>query len=502
MLLDKFAWWAEQQPSAVALLDGSSHMTYAELWAAAERVASALHASGIEHGDRVALYLPKDSIAIVCLLGVLRASAAYVPIDPRAPVARVKQILTGCSPRVLITAPNQRERLDGDWQMLSPQQLTQQTPGQALNRTEQRGDASATAYILYTSGSTGVPKGVVVSHRAAEAFVGWACDAFSLAPHDRLTSFAPLSFDLSIFDLFAALSSGASVVNLAPELLLRPIELVRHLQQSSPTTIYAVPSTIRLLVQDGKLDQSKVPHLQRVLYAGEPFPIPQLSEAMTALPAARFYNLFGPTETNVCTYHPLEKQPSPGQTQVPIGRACAHLRVDLLDAEAHPVAPGEEGELCVAGASVMTEYFGNSEATRAAFYPGSRFPDGERRYRTGDHARLDATGQFWFLGRRDRLVKRRGYRIELGDIESALLRHPAIHEAAVVAETSATATSITAFVTLRPNAQASTLILRTHCGSLLLPYMVPDSIRIVPTLPRTLSGKVDFLRLLRPDSLP
>jgi amino acid adenylation domain-containing protein len=499
MLLEAFDRWVRARPDSIAVWFNGEGVSYAELHALAKCVAAALIAAGAGPGERVVLYQPKDSCAIASMLGVLYSGAAYVPIDPRAPVARVQQIIESCEPCALLGNRTFIQRISG----VDPRVRRIDT-GSVANppngfggdsRESPRISGDTPAYVLYTSGSTGVPKGVVITHEGARSFVDWACRQFALNAHDRLTNFAPLSFDLSVFDIFAALSSGASVDLIGPELLLRPRELVARLAEWKTTTLYAVPSTITLLQREGGLDQVTLPALQRVLYAGEAFPIASLIAAMAALPRVAFYNLFGPTETNVCTFHALRSAPNPEDTEVPIGRACDHLTVELLDDQGGPVPVGQEGELCVAGPALMKEYFREPQATAATFHPPDRFEDGRRRYRTGDRAICDESGQFWFRGRCDRLVKRRGYRVEPGEIEVALRRHPRVIEAAVVSESDGTETRLRAFVTLDAIGQVSALILRAHCGSLLPAYMVPDSVEVLQTLPRTLTGKVDLQSL-------
>jgi amino acid adenylation domain-containing protein len=510
MLLDEFDSWVSLQPEVAALHVTGRSVRYGELWAMARRIARTLANHGVQRGDRVVLHMPKNALAIASMLGILYAGAAYVPIDPRAPSLRVAQVLEACEPRAMIGHKPFVEQLEALGSPVFKDLAALFVDQRCLDRAVVLDPESTTtpwlsepqtqpddpAYILYTSGSTGTPKGVVVSHVAAQRFVEWARRTFRLTPRDRLTSFAPLSFDLSVFDLFGALSSGASVDLITPELLLRPQELVEKLAEWRTTTIYGVPSTISLLEREGHLADATLPGLRQVLYAGEPFALAPLAAAMQAVPHARFYNLFGPTETNVCTYHPIGKIPNIDETQVPIGTGCDHLTVELLDDAARPVPMGEEGELCVAGSSVMTEYFRDPLASIAAFHPKSLFEDARRRYRTGDRALQDELGRFWFRGRRDRLIKRRGYRIELGDIEAALLRHPKLREVAAVAESDGSETRIRAFVALGAQGSLTPLILRAHCGSLLPPYMVPDTVEIVDELPRTLTGKLD-LQLLR-----
>jgi amino acid adenylation domain-containing protein len=459
----------------------------------------------------VAVLLHKDADAIAVLLGILLLGAAYVPIDPRAPRLRIAQILEDCAPRAWIVASTTLSRLRASSPELCtevPEVLSLPEAFAGAPREDSTLDPSNdadwptitiqpedAAYILYTSGTTGQPKGVELSHRAATAFVDWAVSCFDLDESDRVASFAPLSFDLSIFDLFASLSAGAAALLVAQERLLRPKELVAWLSSREITILYAVPSTIERLVVDGQWRSSAVPSLKRVLYAGEPFPIPSLRTAMHALSSARFFNLFGPTETNVCTYHALAEIPAEEVTSVPIGIPCAHLDVELRDEDGNPVRPGEPGELYVAGPQLMTGYFGKPELSEQAFAP-SRMPGDQRQfYRTGDFAKQDELGRYWFLGRRDRLVKRRGYRLELGEIEAALRRHVAVREVVAYAERQSDTVRVVAVVTLREGATASPLMLKAHSGTCLPPYLVPDAVEIVAELPRTLTGKLDLLAL-------
>jgi L-proline---[L-prolyl-carrier protein] ligase len=277
--------------------------------------------------------------------------------------------------------------------------------------------------------------------------------------------------------------------------MLRPRELVRKMHEWRITLTYAVPSTISLLESDGGLREHPLPHLTRVLYAGEPFPVSRLRSVMECIPQAQFYNLFGPTETNVCTYHALASVPDERCRQISIGRACEHLTVDSLDENANPVSPGSEGELCVAGPTVIAEYFRRPGATQGAFFDAARFADGRARYRTGDRVSIDGEGLFWFHGRRDRMIKRRGYRVELGEIEAVLDTHATVLEVAVFPHCAGNDMHMVAAVVPRPGTGATPLTLKAHCGRLLPSYMVPDTILILESLPRTENGKVDLQRL-------
>jgi amino acid adenylation domain-containing protein len=444
------------------------------------------------------------------MLGILMTGAAYVPFDIRQPPERIARTLADCDARVLISTSRLLDQLYAvDASLLrnhralissGPSSLPfaishEFSDGTDVFRLAQPIPRESPAYILYTSGSTGEPKGVVHSHASACTFVDWAVRTFALGPSQILANFAQFSFDLSIFDIFGALTTGASVHLVQPEMLLRPKELVQKLSEWRTTLLYAVPSAISLLESDGALASHPPQCLTHVLYAGEPFCFPQLRKAMQALPKARFFNLYGPTETNVCTFHELPSVVEETASEVPIGRPCDHLKVELLDESGKHTSVGEEGEVCVAGLSVMSEYFRQPAVTRSAFFEATFFADNQPRYRTGDRAKLDQEGVFWFIGRRDRMVKRRGYRIELGEIESVLNRSPGVREAAVSSSSSVDGVRIHAFVVLGNGEKVTLLTLKAGCGRLLPPYMVPDSISILQELPRTPNGKVDLMRL-------
>ena len=510
MLTDAFVSQVERRPRAFALGFDGIAIDYLTLFQQASAIARLLGALCVGQGDRVALALPKNNGAVAAMFGILLAGAAYVPLDRRLPPQRLARTLVNCDAKVLVTTASTIERIYSiDAALVRSFRAVVTNASCSLENAlahdfEQRADAftcslplteNDAAYILYTSGSTGEPKGVVHTHRSATKFVNWATRTFDLGPSQRLTSNAQLSFDLSVFDIFGALSSGASVEIIRSELMLRPKELVKKLNQWQISLLYAVPLTIALLESDGDISNQPLLHLNRVLYAGEAFSVPRLRRVMQALPRARFYNLYGPTETNVCTYYPVPILLAEDTLQIPIGQPCDHLTVELRDEQARETPQGEQGEVCVAGPCVMAEYFRRPDATRNAFFNASSFADGLARYRTGDRATVDGNGCFWFNGRRDRLVKRRGYRIELGEIEAAIDHHPLVRETAAFTLSEGDEIQIRAAVVLYDGQQVTPLTLKAHCGRLLPPYVVPDSISIISQMPRTATGKVDLKRL-------
>ncbi len=359
------------------------------------------------------------------------------------------------------------------------------------------------AYILYTSGSTGEPKGVMISHRTILTFVNWCAERFAMSEADRVTSHAPLHFDLSTFDIYVTIKAGATVVLLPEKLSVFPIQLTRLLEAERITVTYLVPSILSLMVNYGKLSAYDLSALRLVLFAGEVFPIKYLRELVAALPHADYFNLYGPTETNVCTYYQVQPDDlDPARTQpVPIGIACENMEVFAVDELDQRVSePGQEGELWVRGSCVAQGYWGDAAKTAKNFVPNRFNPHvSEIAYRTGDIVTLAEDRRNWlYVGRRDHMIKSRGYRIELGEIEAALYAHPGVKEAAVIAiPDEMLGSRLRAYVAPLHQDGLTPKELETHCSQHLPRYMVPESIELREALPKTSSGKINRTLLAR-----
>jgi amino acid adenylation domain-containing protein len=496
-----------------ALVMDERTITYGELEAESNRFARSLIRKGICRGDRVALWLPKSIETVVAIYGIMKAGAAYVPIDPGAPEARMAYIVRDCRVAGLVTLSERAAAVEkamsggvpikSVWYTDSCSDPVPEISGSGTvawpTLARERTDAVATlagvddlAYVLYTSGSTGEPKGVMLSHRNALSFVNWATDTFAISAEDRLANHAPFHFDLSVFDLYVGARAGATVFPVTSRIAAFPAAIAKQWSEQKLTVWYTTPSTLVLMLTKGALATVDLSGLRLLLFAGEVFPIKYLRALMTLAPQARFANLYGPTETNVCTWYEVSSPPE-GNNPVPIGRPCSNCEIFILDEALKPVPDGCVGELWVSGGTVMQGYWGRPERT------GQRLKTFEvrpgfttRAYNTGDLVRICPDGNLEFLGRRDHQIKTRGYRVELGEIETVLHNHPAVDEAVVLAlPDDMIGHRLAAIVVVKPRAEVSRVHLQQYCAEILPRYMVPGTVEFRPSLPRTSSGKVD-----------
>ena len=514
---------AGRAPGHTAVVCTDASLTYEELDRLSNQLAHVLKSFGVEGGDRVGIFLTKSVESIVAMFGIMKAGAAYVPLDPNTPVKRVAFIAGNCAMKALVSTEKKAAALLaelGDAAPFSGVVLVDEeprTPGKAGAKPvvlgwshvqshphEAPGDPGTIeedlAYILYTSGSTGEPKGVMISHRASLTFVDWAFDTFDVTDADRLSNHAPLHFDLSTFDIFVAIKAGATVIMVPEELSVFPKNLADFIEGERITVWYSVPSVLTRLVLHGKLEGREFRDLRAILFAGEVFPVKHLGELKSLIPGADYYNLYGPTETNVCTFFKVEDIPQDRVEPLPIGRACANTQVFAVNDDNRVAEPGEVGELYVRGPSLMKGYWGLPEKTSTVLIPDTvqSWGGGGSVYRTGDQVKLSEEGDYLFIGRRDHMIKSRGYRIELGEIESTLYKHPDVQEVAVVAiPDEEIGNAIKAVIVPREGRELTKREAEVFCSQHIPKYMIPGIIEFRPALPKTSTGKTDKAQIVQ-----
>jgi len=500
---------AARRPDHVAVRElGGSALTYAQLDRLSDQLRDRLAAMGVSVGDRVGICLRKSADAVACIFGILKVGAAYVPVDSGAPATRNAYILHDCGVRVALVEARlyeslQRElaslgaavtlirleQVGGGWGLLA---ALAELEGDlhARPRATVPADPDALAYILYTSGSTGKPKGVMLTHRNGESFIDFCSQAFGPRASDRFSSHAPFHFDLSILDLFLCVRHGATLVLIGEEVGKEPVGLAELISREHITIWYSAPSILSLLAQYGRLAEHDYADLRIVLFAGEVFPVVHLRALQRQWSRPRYFNLYGPTETNVCTWYEIPGGIPDDRTEpYPIGRVCKHLNGRVVDVSGQDVPTGQEGELVIAGPGVMRGYWNRPELTAGAFLEAA----GTRWYRTGDIVVEEPGGDLRYVGRRDRMVKRRGYRVELGEIEACLYQHPLVRAAAVVALPDGSAgVRVQAHLCTDGGRGLSVIDLKQFCSRHLPLYMVPDGFRFHASLPMTSTDKIDY----------
>jgi amino acid adenylation domain-containing protein len=507
---------AERAADAPGIADGADRFTYGQLEESANRLARLLQESGCERGDRICLLVSKSAGAIVAMQAALKAGCAYVPIDIASPAARVERILAAAEPRLILTAQPAAGLVDD---LLARRALAAETVigsvdadpvvGEHFRSTfatvEAEGfspdplpatnDPDDAAHILFTSGSTGIPKGVVITHRNVVRFVEWAVDYFGIEQSDRVSGHPPLHFDLSTFDIYGAFAAGAELHVVPGSLNLLPHKLAAFIEDRELTQWFSVPSVLAYLTKFDVVRQDAFPQLKRLLWCGEVMPTPALMYLMNRLPHVRFTNLYGPTEATIASsYYTVPAAPSSGTDPIPIGTPCAGEELFVLDEQLDEVPVGEIGDLYIGGVGLSPGYWRDEEKTSAAFVEGPRSsPQPRRIYRTGDLAQVGEDGLVYFHGRADSQIKSRGYRIELGEIEVALNALEALREAAVVAVEADAFGGTTICCAYAP--MAGRVVAHDEVAGPLrevLPsYMIPTRWKAFDALPKNVNGKID-----------
>lgn len=478
-LVARVAAQARRHPGSLAVVDGDERLDHATLQRRANRLAHALIARGVRPDQVVGLHAPRSAGLIVAILGVLKAGAAYLPLDPALPPERLAGMVADAAPALVLG--------EGDLAAVEAEGRHDGPPDVAVHPAN-------LAYVIYTSGSTGRPKGVAVTHGAVANLLDDWVSRLGAAEGEAAALWSSVGFDVSVQEIFLPLTTGG-VLHLVPEQLRGdPAALMGWLREHRVVQAYLPPAFVRWLDEDpaGRLAGLA---LRQLLVGVEPLPEQGLHRIRQALPGLRIRNGYGPTETTV--YSTAYPDPQPWARQCPIGRPLANTRVYLLDERREPVPVGVTGEIHIGGAGVARGYLGRPAATAERFVPDPFVP-GERVYRTGDLARLLPDGNIEYLGRRDGQVKVRGFRIELGEIEAALLDRPDVREAAVLVDSDAAGEPRLVAGVVRGGATPLLVSEWREALSRRLPgYMIPSLFVELPRLPQTTNGKLDRAEVLR-----
>ncbi len=473
---------ADKHPESVAFRCQSESLDYAGLRHGANQLANALVDQGVERGDRVGIYCNKSLESALAIYGIMKAGAAYVPIDPHSPVHRVEQILTRCGIRHLVSHTAKAQDMNGILQSrggLDAVIGVSEPEAPALHRCrfmnwnevrefdgERAPNVRLTeqdlAYVIFTSGSTGIPKGIMHSHHSGLSYALLSADTYDLGHGDILGNHSPLHFDMSTLDYPFALI----------QLLLR-----------------------------GVLERRDLTSLRWVLFGGEPFPPKYLRELMQLWPHARFSNIYGPAEVNQCSYYHVPESLTGYEESIPIGTIWKNTEALIVDESDRQVSPEMTGELLIKSPTMMRGYWGRPDLNAACFFERPICADvHDRFYRTGDLASVNGEGEYLFHGRKDRQVKIRGNRVELDEIESVFIAHESVEEAAAYsipvldgspAASIEGAACIEVALVLKGGSGISRQEAMNYAGDHLPRYALPEKIRILGSFPRTTSDKID-----------
>ena len=495
-LLDRTA---ARVPDNIAVEDENGALTYAALREHALRVAAGLVSAGVGVRAPVAVLMDKGRESVACFQGILYSGNFYVPLDEKAPPARLEKILQNLSPRFVIADERAADQLRGmgfpEEKILLLARLLTHAPDRAAADDRLRGMLDTDpVYVKYTSGSTGMPKGVIIPHRGVLDYAAWVADSFSITEAARFGNQAPFYFDNSILDIYACLLTGAAM-HIIPEVLFQfPGKLPVYLREHRIDSIFWVPTVLMNVARSGALDTCALPNLRRVLFCGEPMPSAALNVWKRSLPECLFANLYGPTEiTDACTCYMVDRAFADHEP-LPIGFPCRNTRVLILLPDGTEAPPNEIGELCVLGSGVALGYWNNPEATGKGFVDNPLNPFfRERMYRTGDLARRDENGLLWCLGRMDSQIKHKGNRIELGEIETAARALSGISNACALYD-GEKQQIVLHYESAAPLPHRE---LTRRLSEHLPAYMLPGRSEAMPVLPLNANGKIDRAALRR-----
>jgi len=480
-------------------------LSYDALNRRSNQLAHALIENGAQRQDRVGIYMHKSLELGAAIYGILKAGCIFVPLDTLMPADRLSFIIRDCGIRHIISSNALSDALlpINEEQSLHVYGVDTDNLNNKTSWSEiaQQPDTSPDlpiidqelGYIMYTSGSTGVPKGMMHTHHGSITYARWGVEHVSLTPGDRVASHAPLHFDLSIFDFFSTAQAGATVV-LVPEAVTRfPASWTNTIESERITVVFTVPYTLITMFEQGAMEKRDLSSLRWILYGGEPFPPDMLRRLMLTLEDVRFTNVYGPAEAPSCTCYDVPLPAEGSNEPIPIGIVSRNSTDIIVDDNDEDCAIGQEGELCIRSSTLMVGYWNRPDLNERAYLFRESFgPFPLVYYRTGDRVVRQADGNLQFIGRVDRMVKIRGHRVELDEVESVLAGHPGISEAvAFVVPDGFDSLKIIAAATRPQGSVTDEADLLGYARKKLPPYAMPASIELLSALPHNSSGKIN-----------
>ena len=495
-LTEYFSARAISSPNSIAVCDLESCITFSELVSYAKKIAHMIHSHTTKNNQPIVVHMKKSVVSYTVLIGVLYSGNYYVPVDIKMPDERLKKIIARIGNPLIIS--------DGTYP-LSEELVNLDDDTIIIDRLEHIDDNSIEggelgyksiidvdpAYMLFTSGSTGMPKGVIISHRAVIDYIEWQCSTLLFDSETVLASQAPFYFDASVPDIYSVGCVGATLYLIPDTFFLQPGKLVEYLNDKGVNTIIWVPSALIRLADSGIFDKAKIEELRLAMFCGEVMPCKQLNKWISKHPDAVYVNLYGPTEaTYACSYYIIDKDFNDDES-LPLGKACENTQLLVIDQDGKEIREGK-GELCIRGTCLALGYYSDIEKTSDSFvdYPNA-IGYMEKMYKTGDIVEKDSNGNLMYIGRKDNQIKHRGYRIELGEIESAgysiefIRRGIALYDdfnkkIIYCCEVAEDHSEKDVYASMKPKIPM---------------YMMPDRIVIMEELPLNANGKIDRVRI-------
>ena len=498
-----------KHPEKEALKYMSQSLSYRELQQKAKALAALLLQLEIKKGDRVGIYMNRCIESFIAVYGITMAGGVFVPLDPTAPKERTRFLIKDCNISHLVTVPMQSRAMSAlikiPTQLKTIIGLEKDLDVQTMTWSQVYGTNTAEvifprilgkdlAYIMYTSGSTGLPKGIVHTHNSCLAYAKRSQELYDVNASDIFASHAPLHFDISTFAYFTAPLGQATIVILSDAHTKMPVSLAQLIEKEKISIWYSAPQALIQLLLNGLIKEKDLSSLRWVLFGGEVFSNKYLKQLIALWPQAKFSNVYGPAEVNQCTYFNIDKNYAL-EKDLPLGVVWENTDYRILDSKDQHVEKGTPGVLAIRSETMMLGYWNNKELTEKSLYKEPILPNYEHVYfKTGDVVKEDVNGDLIFIGRNDRQVKIRGYRVELDEIESQLLKHNNVREAITYVEKNENelGDTITAVILLNTDDNHTEIkALQVHCSENLPKYAIPEQIYIMKEFPRTTSDKVD-----------